>query len=1353
MSLTESVDGWLVNATTKANDTLTSNQWRNATFPASTPAGYSKAWQNITVTGLTATPDVRAVQYASVPAHGTDFLEANDTGSGYYAQLAMRFLSVDRANLTGIWMYYTSAGVANLDIVNSSVNSGDTTPSGRPTIATYSLPTAVQGWHFVKFNAPLALRAGFYYWVVVNATGMGITLVNWYYIADPGTVQDNKYAAAYISTTSTWYNEVGLYPALSKYINFMLMVVVLPVSPLNVKQTRTYSSPAQVGMELNGTLPITANRTSIPVSYNTLVLNANTSVEFVANWTARFVYSQLNAVSTKYVAKSGFTLWNATFSIGNEPSPTTYPYTWYNLTFMVTTIPQYWSVSNPAQNVTNTQQYTQFAFLSGLGYYLVNDTKDIAKAWSNQWTIASKSSYKISPSLPSQVVAGLPLTVTVSTAPYSASWCNVSFYTYPIGSRVYTKNATFSSASNQLTLKLNDTGIHTLFLFDRWTGGDEASLNKTLQVNVLQPACNVTITGRMSPVLGNNGALKFKFYNNSLGTGNTKMQPLAVSVNGTLTTNYVYDSPSGNTTLSISTASGVWRVGNNTINVSAQSGVFNATLKTWIMVLPQLCNITVVGRTSAVIGNNVALKFKFYNNSVGSGVAMQPSTVSVNGTLTSFTNGPGGNTSVTLGTTSAGWHVGNNTLDVSAQKGNFNATLRTWIWVQTPLCHISGLTSSQPPPRTNMTINFQFANDTPGATQPISPTLVMINGTSVSFTNSAGVVTTTWSILRGGWHVGPNHVNVSVTSGFFTNYTVGVINIVSPPCNVTVESINSPILGDYAVAQFKFLNLTSGLTPMNMTDIEVNGTAPNLDYAGGQVWTVSWLTSPYDGWQPGRWNHANITAFNNVYFNFTVVSFWIIAPKAQLTLNSTSYAAVYGDNAFVGFTFMNTTGSAPQPFPTAIDLYVNGSLTTPTMDFLNGSYAYVFDTRYLSQAGSFVLNLTAVYETYTNSSLVSIVVSKITLTFTLSLGESSVTAGSSLSASATLRYANNTPVQDLTPVIFEFTVTYTNGTVKSFNVTSVTAGGSCSASFVTSGDMKKIDVEAIYQGDGIRNAATKSAPSVQVTPPTSGFSVMTLLVTTAGGALAVIVVAAVAITRRRGKEKEFKKTAVLRQTASLAQLLVVHLASGRCLFSRTIGSEEGADPNLISGFLSANQTLINEVFKRQTGAGLKFADYGEYKVISDVGKYVMATLFATETAGEELKDSLRKFTLDFEKKYCKTLESWDGDMKAFDRADEIADDVFCLPLTAPYMLLEDESVRLGKEERLAVHSAKIISAERGVFFMPRVIDYLLTKQGVKRAKAMDVINSLTKKGIFRQLTVEQASQVVKSWTEKASAQS
>jgi hypothetical protein len=438
------------------------------------------------------------------------------------------------------------------------------------------------------------------------------------------------------------------------------------------------------------------------------------------------------------------------------------------------------------------------------------------------------------------------------------------------------------------------------------------------------------------------------------------------------------------------------------------------------------------------------------------------------------------------------------------------------------------------------------------------------------------------------------------------------------------------------------------------------------------------------------------------------------------------------------------------PFPSPPTLYRNGTAVSVSSDGLGG-YVYVLDTRIFARAGTFHLSFTAVYGTYVAENLTSVVVAPIPMQLSFIQGQTSVNVGSSYSVKANLTYTSGVPAPDQCLIRFVFSVTYTNGTVLAIEVSGRTTNGVAEASLLATNGMQSVSVEAFYDGSLILSTANDIASSIRVTVP-QGLPIPVLLGIGVGGALVVIIPLAVIVKRRRSKETETRKTSVLRQTASLAQLIVVHLASGRSLFSRTIGSEEGADPNLISGFLSANQTLISEVFKKQSGAGLKFADYGDYKVISDLGKHIMVTLFATETAGKELKDVLQSFTGKFEHKYAKTLESWDGDMNAFKDAETLADEVFCLPLTAPYMLLETTSAKLGKVERMAVHSAKIISAERGVFFMPRVIDYLLTKQGIRRGKAMDTINSLTNKGIFRQLTVEQAAQVIKSAAEKADTQ-
>jgi hypothetical protein len=253
-----------------------------------------------------------------------------------------------------------------------------------------------------------------------------------------------------------------------------------------------------------------------------------------------------------------------------------------------------------------------------------------------------------------------------------------------------------------------------------------------------------------------------------------------------------------------------------------------------------------------------------------------------------------------------------------------------------------------------------------------------------------------------------------------------------------------------------------------------------------------------------------------------------------------------------------------------------------------------------------------------------------------------------------------------------------------------------------------------------------------------------IIIAGGGSAGAVIVVVAALGYRTRRRAREDKKVKMLKQTVSLAHLLTVHLGSGLAVYSRSLGTEESVDPNLISGFLTANQSIMNQVFKGKASSGLRFADYGEYKVVSHVGKYVMSALFGTEAAGEELQGVLTQFTDEFEKKYGKELETWRGDTDVFKDADAIADKVFSLRLISPYVLEIERlaKVKLSGIERAVVDNARQLSATRGVFFMPRIVDYLITMKQIKRSRIIDIIDSLVQKGVFKQLTLDEAALIV-----------
>ncbi|WXG46340.1 MAG: hypothetical protein WED05_06705 [Candidatus Atabeyarchaeum deiterrae] len=1034
----------------KANNTRADTNDRNATFSESPVSGFSLAWQNVTISNLTATNDAREVQGGSTATFvGINGDPSNNQG------LAMRITTTDKVNLTGIWIYYTLTGSLTVPLTVLSSTTASATPTGS-VIAQGTVEGTGGGavWGYVKFNAPATITEVDYVWIVVNASSLSSAqFFNWGYKQDSGGA-DSHLASAGVDGVG-WVSEFFILTP-HQYINFLLVLNVLPVD-VSGQHVRTYNAPDQVNMYLNATTQIVNNVTRVSNSYHTFVLSANTSITFTVNWTARFEFSQPNAVSTHYIAENALTLWNATFVSGSKPSN---PYTWYNRTLKVSPIPSLWTVPDPSSNVTSIP-YIGFSFTAGSGSFLITQTGNVngSGPWGAGWLIRAQSSYSVKGTAASQVIRGLPLTVDISTAPLSPSHCSFTLYN-GLGSAIYSRILVVPSTSYSLQVRLNETGVHTAYLFDTWDSGNEVSLNSTLTVAALQPLSNVTITGINQPILWNDAIVNFKFLNNSAG-----------------------------------------------------------------------------------------------------GIAVSPLQVTINGT----------------------------------------------------------------PPSGGFTYN-----------------------------GGTGVVTATWSTATGGWHSGINYVNITAVSGVFSNKTVTLINIT--------------------------------------------------------------------------------------------------APNALLQLNAAPYSGTYGESILIRFRFLNNTGGIPSDMPSLTSFLLNSTLFSHT-SAVGGWYNCTVDTagRFPMTGNvsfpsvTYFLNFTATYGAYTAKNITRLTLSRIPMTLVLTVDQTSVTAGSSISASATLRYnlgANQSFAPNGLTISFQFIVKYTNGSTGNITKDASILSGVASSSLATAGDMTSITVNATFVQDYFRLNATALSSEVLVTPPPP---FPTMLVVLAGGGTGAIIIGAIVAARVRSRRRlrEEAKALVLRQTASLARLIVVHLASGRSVFSRSLGTEEAVDPNLISGFLSANQSILQEVFQKKTGAGLRFADYGEYKVVSHLGNYVMATLFCTEAAGEELRSVLEQFSEKFEKKYSKTLEAWDGDMEAFKDADAVADEYFSLPLCSPYVVVGEDFThrRLSGDERKVIEEAQRLSAGRGFFFITLIIDFLLTKQGMKRSKTVEVIRSLTNRGIFRQVTVDEAAEL------------
>nr|MDO8133772.1 hypothetical protein [Candidatus Njordarchaeum guaymaensis] len=269
INLADSVNGWQARSLVTSNALATcQSPYRNITFTQPPPSGFSVAWQNLTVSKLTASPDFREVQFASSSA---SYLELVRTGAGTFSRAAMRFSLPDTANLTSLWLYYSSdetvvPQVAQLQVVSKSISPD--TPSGGSVIATRSLPSTSgsPGWYEVVLSKPLNLTKSNYYWIVLNASSISSNRhVRWYYIRDSGGVPDQRFAAAY---TNSWVNENILNNTYNRpYLNLMLVLKVLPVVSDNPSTVMTYSSPTQVNMwEMNSGIAMLSNSTRISLT-------------------------------------------------------------------------------------------------------------------------------------------------------------------------------------------------------------------------------------------------------------------------------------------------------------------------------------------------------------------------------------------------------------------------------------------------------------------------------------------------------------------------------------------------------------------------------------------------------------------------------------------------------------------------------------------------------------------------------------------------------------------------------------------------------------------------------------------------------------------------------------------------------------------------------------------------------------------------------------------------------------------------------------------------------------------------------------------------------------------------------
>jgi len=194
---------------------------------------------------------------------------------------------------------------------------------------------------------------------------------------------------------------------------------------------------------------------------------------------------------------------------------------------------------------------------------------------------------------------------------------------------------------------------------------------------------------------------------------------------------------------------------------------------------------------------------------------------------------------------------------------------------------------------------------------------------------------------------------------------------------------------------------------------------------------------------------------------------------------------------------------------------------------------------------------------------------------------------------------------------------------------------------------------------------------------------------------------------------------------NLEQLLVLHKGSGTCIFFKSLGAET-ADPDLISGFLSAVQSFGKEIKYQQS---LNEITYGDKMLLLSDGNYIRVALILGKKGSMVLRRNITRYIKMFEGRFGHLLPEWRGDLHEFHDSDDLVDQAFNTSIILPHEISADTSkVKLIKSpfaKRLLKLAQNLTAKkERKYFFLASLINEATDKAGEEAAELFVAIKEL-----------------------------
>ncbi|MFX1396195.1 MAG: hypothetical protein ACFFAS_04025 [Promethearchaeota archaeon] len=227
--------------------------------------------------------------------------------------------------------------------------------------------------------------------------------------------------------------------------------------------------------------------------------------------------------------------------------------------------------------------------------------------------------------------------------------------------------------------------------------------------------------------------------------------------------------------------------------------------------------------------------------------------------------------------------------------------------------------------------------------------------------------------------------------------------------------------------------------------------------------------------------------------------------------------------------------------------------------------------------------------------------------------------------------------------------------------------------------------------------------------------------------------------KKRAKSRALVEVqSVFDDAVNLEHVLVLYKASGMCVFFKSFGLES-IDPELISGFLSAVSSFGREMESQQA---LNEIRYGDKQILLSDGKHIRVALVLTKKPSVITRQHLTEFIAKFERNFSKVLPVWKGNLRSFQGAGRLVDDILNTSIILPHEIRATSKTvktitRQISKDVLKTAKNIVKNSDRKYFFIAQLLTLAVEQLKTEKAKVFMGIKELRDRNILVAIDITQ----------------